>query len=114
MIVALSHFGNFSGMEYMQSSSTDVTRTRRRLPSRNATDLQSRASTSLSSPSRSTDRADEHYDDPELTSAAGPVHPVRHLSRQHTAGGIPFIDIANAYVVNCGAQFSGTPPDSGR
>lgn len=102
LIVALSRFGTFSGLEYMQSSSTDVNPNTPTFTFAHSTyasqyitfvaveqlDREGRTLTTLSGNQTST------YSQYGTCAANG------------ESGGIPFVDIANAYAVNCGAQFN--------
>jgi hypothetical protein len=107
MIVALSHFGSFTGIEYMQSSSTDT----------NANTPTFTFAGNATSPFNFTSKyitflAIEEFDrsenvrQPLNTTEQALVTQYDTCATTGTADGIPFIDIANAYVVNCGAQFS--------
>ena len=100
LIMALSRFGSFSGLEYMQSS---------------ATDINSNTPTFTFSGSNYTSQyitfvGVEEYDRAEsvtqtLNSAQGGlVTSYDTCPGASSGGGIPFVDIANAYAVNCGAQ----------
>jgi hypothetical protein len=107
MIIALSHFGNFSGLEYMQSSSTDTN------PN---TPTFTFFAANASAPFNFTSKYVAFVPVEEWDRAENPVRPPstaeQALYTQYGAcastgeTGIPFIDIANSYVVNCGAQFS--------
>ena len=101
LIMALSHFGQFSGLTYMLSSSTDI--------NPNSPTF-SFSSANYTSKYISFVGVEEFGRDPSTV-----VHPL--TSQQQTlisqydtcansgsSGGIPFIDIANKYAVNCGAQ----------
>lgn len=102
LIVALSRFGTFSGLEYMQSSKTDVS------PN---TPTFTFAHTTYSSP-YITFVAVEELDREARTLTTLSGNESSTYSQYGTcaatgeSGGIPFVDIANAYVVNCGAQFN--------
>lgn len=99
LIVALSHFGTFSGLEYMQSSATDQ--------NPNSPTFTFRAATYTSQYLSFV--AVEEYD-----RSGSVVQPLttdqQSLITQYDtcpsggSGGIPFIDIANKYAINCGAQ----------
>jgi Domain of unknown function (DUF929) len=102
LIIALSHFGNFSGLEYMQSSSTDYN------PN---TPTFTFANVAYVSP-YITFVAVEEFNRAGQTATtlgeneSGPFSSYGTCPATGEAGGIPFVDIANRYVVNCGAQFS--------
>ena len=103
MIVALSHFGTFTGLEYMLSSSTDVNAN---------TPTFTFAHANFTSNYISFVAVEEY-------GRAGTTDVRQTLTTAQTSlvsqydtcpasggtGGIPFIDIANQYAVNCGAQF---------
>jgi hypothetical protein len=102
LIIALSHFGSFSGLEYMQSSRTDTN------PNTPTFTFASATYTSqyiAFVPVEELNRAEQTVttltgNESSLFSQYG------MCAATGGSGGIPFIDIANAYVVNCGAQFS--------
>jgi len=102
LIVALSHFGNFSGLEYMQSSRTDADPNTPTFTFSNASYVSKYVSFV----------AVEETNREEQTITALNGNESVLFSQYGTctadgeSGGIPFVDIANAYVVNCGAQFS--------
>jgi hypothetical protein len=102
LILALSHFGSFSGLEYMQSSSTDTN------PN---TPTFTFASATYTSPYISFVPVEE-LNRAGQTIATLTANESSLFSQYGMcaatggSGGIPFIDIANAYMVNCGAQFS--------
>jgi len=101
MIVALSHFGNFSGLEYMQSSSTDVNANTPTFTFRNATFTSSYIEfVSVEEYNRATSTVQP------LTSSQQSLYSQYGSCPSTGSSGIPFIDIANSYVVDCGAQFS--------
>jgi hypothetical protein len=102
LIIALSHFGSFSGLEYMQSSSTDTNPNTPTFMFANATytspyitfvpvEELNRAGQTVATPTSNESSLFSQYG---MCAANG------------ESGGIPFVDIANTYVVNCGAQFS--------
>jgi len=102
LIIALSHFGSFSGLEYMQSSSTDTNPNTPTFTFANAT-YNSPYITFV--PVEELNRADQPV--ATLTSNESSLFSQYGMCAANgESGGIPFIDIANAYVVNCGAQFS--------
>ncbi|MDA4114033.1 MAG: DUF929 domain-containing protein [Thaumarchaeota archaeon] len=90
MIVALSRFGNFSGIEYMQSSATDVNPNTPTFTFEKA---------NFTSP-YITFVAVEEYN---RSSESVIWHPLttaeQTLVSTYSTGGIPFIDIGNSYVV---------------
>jgi len=99
LIMALSRFGNFTGLQYMESSSTDVNSNS---PTFTFT------SASYSSP-YFTFVGVEEYNRAEavvnpLTSAENDLVSSYDVCPSGGSGGIPFVDIANKYAVNCGAQ----------
>ena len=104
LVVALSHFGTFTGLEYMLSSSSDIYPNTPTFTFRNAVytsnyitfvaveEFGRGGQTDLVQPLTS--------DQQSLVSQFGicPTSPQQ-------APGIPFVDIANKYAVNCGAQY---------
>ncbi len=106
IVVALSQFGTFSGLEYMQSSSTDVN--------------PNTPTFTFNGPSFSYASKDvvfvpvEEYNRSEaviqnLTTQQSSLvsqYDVCSSSSTESSGGIPFVDIANLYGVTCGAQSS--------
>lgn len=107
LIIALSHFGNFSGIEYMQSSSTDTN------PNTPTFTFAGNATV----PFRYTSNYITFFPIEQFGRAGDTdiIHPLttdeQNLVTQYDTcssgnGGIPFVDIANQYAVNCGAQFS--------
>lgn len=101
IIVALSHFGTFSGVEYMQSSSTDVNPNTPTFTFVNAT-FTSDYITFIPV---------EHWDRNTQTlvtynSSESSIYNQYGTCPSNNQQGIPFVDIANQYVVNCGAQFA--------
>ncbi len=106
IIVALSQFGTFNGLEYMQSSSTDVN--------------PNTPTFTFNGPSFSYTSKDlvfvpvEEYNRSEaviqnLTTQQSSLlsqYDVCSSSSTESSGGIPFVDIANIYGVTCGAQSS--------
>jgi hypothetical protein len=102
LVLALSHFGTFGGLEYMQSSRTDVNANTPTFTFASAT-YTSQYITFVAV--EETNRAQQTLktltgNEPSLYSQYGTC------AATGERGGIPFVDIANAYVVNCGAQFS--------
>jgi Domain of unknown function (DUF929) len=90
MIVALSRFGNFTGIEYMQSSATDVNPNSPTFTFQNAT-YTSNYITFV--PVEEYNRSSETVVWHTLTTAQ------QTLVTSYSTGGIPFIDIGNSYVV---------------
>jgi hypothetical protein len=102
LILALSHFGTFSGLEYMQSSRTDTDPNTPTFTFANAT-YTSQYITFV--PVEEFNRVGQTV----ATLSAGESSLYSQYgtcASSGGSGGIPFIDIANAYFVNCGAQFS--------
>ncbi len=102
LIIALSHFGNFSGLEYMQSSSTDVNPNTPTFTFANATFTSKYI---VFTPIEEINRAETTVTTLDSTQSSL-YSQYGTCASTGTGGGIPFVDIANAYVVNCGAQFS--------
>jgi len=100
LIMALSRFGNFSGLEYMLSSSTDVNAN---------TPTFTFSSASYTSQYIAFLGIEEFNRD---TSTITTLNSEQSSLIQNydtcpgasSGGGIPFVDIANMYAVNCGAQ----------
>jgi Domain of unknown function (DUF929) len=100
LVVALSRFGQFSGLEYMLSSSTDVNANSPTFTFSNISYVSNYIAFV----------AVEKYD------RTGSVRQALTTGQQaimtqydvclanNQSGGIPFVDIGNAYAVNCGAQ----------
>lgn len=111
LIIALSRFGNFSGLEYMQSSSTDVNPNTPTFTFVNANytskyiefvpiEWYNRATMTLTTLDSTQSSLFSQYDVCAADTEGG--------------NGYPFVDIANQYAVNCGAQFvagTGDPVD---
>ncbi len=101
LVIALERFGNFSGLEYMLSSATD---THPNSPTFTF------SSSSYTSDYVAFTGVEEFGQDPNtvvqpLTSnQQSLVSAYDTCSATGSGGGIPFVDIANAYAVNCGAQ----------
>lgn len=104
LIIALSRFGNFSGLQYMLSSSTDVNRnsptftfTHANYTSNYVTFVAveewGRTGNVIQTPTTEQSSLMAQYD--TCASASPP-----------SSGSIPFVDIANQYALNCGAQFN--------
>ena len=101
LIMALSHFGTFKGIYYMQSSSTDVNPNTPTFTFINSTytskyiafvpvEEYNRAKASLTNLTTTQSNLFTQYDVCAADSSA--------------SDGFPFVDIANTYAVNCGAQ----------
>lgn len=104
MIVALSHFGTFSGVEYWQSSATDLNAMTPTFTFANAT-FTSGYITFV--PVEEFGQGGTSDVRQQLTSQQTTlISQYDTCAATGSSGGIPFIDIANAYAVNCGAQFS--------
>ena len=101
LIMALSRFGQFSGLTYMLSSSTDV--------NANSPTF-SFSSANYTSKYIAFVGVEEYGRDPSVlvqpltTQQQSLVSQYDTCSANGQSGGIPFIDIANKYVINCGAQ----------
>ncbi|MDG6942769.1 MAG: DUF929 family protein [Nitrososphaerota archaeon] len=103
IIVALSHFGKFTGLEYMLSSSTDVNPNTPTFTFAHANYTSGYISFVAVEEYGRAGTSDVRQ---TLTSAqTSLVAQYDTCSATGTTGGIPFIDIANQYAVNCGAQF---------
>jgi Domain of unknown function (DUF929) len=102
IVIALSRFGQFSGLEYMLSSSTDIN------PNTPTFTFQKANYTS----SYISFVAVEEFDRSEAvrqaltTDQQTLVNQYGTCAATGTSGGIPFIDLGNKYAVNCGAQTS--------
>jgi hypothetical protein len=103
MIVALSHFGTFTGLEYMQSSATD---TNPNTPTFTFAGSNFNFTSKYIAfvPVEEWDRAENAVRPPSTAQQA--IYTQYGSCPSTGETGIPFVDIANAYVVNCGAQFS--------
>jgi Domain of unknown function (DUF929) len=102
MIIAFSKFGTFSGLQYMLSSATDVNANTPTFTFANAT----YASQYIAFvPVEEFGRAGPSDVRQPLTSEQqGLVSQYDTCAVSGQSGGIPFIDFANQYAVNCGAQ----------
>jgi len=102
LIIALSRFGQFSGIQYMQSSSTDVN------PNTPTFTFSGASYTS----NYITFLPVEEFDRTGAVRQALTSEQQSLLTQYDTcagtssSGGIPFVDIDNAFAVNCGAQFN--------
>ncbi len=101
LIIALSHFGSFSGLEYMQSSSGDINANTPTFTFSNSTYTSqyiaflpieefNRATSTITTLNSVETSLVSSYDSCGGSSSG--------------SGGIPFVDIANSWAVNCGAQ----------
>jgi hypothetical protein len=100
LIVALSHFGNFTGLEYMQSSPTDQN------PSTPTFTFSSATFTSpyiVFTPVEEFDRSGNTIQ-ALTTDQQNLVNTYDTCASTGQSGGIPFVDIGNQYAINCGAQ----------
>jgi len=101
LIMALSRFGQFSGLTYMLSSSTDI--------NPNSPTF-SFSSANYTSKHIAFVGVEEFGRDPSTvvqpltTQQQSLVTQYDTCAGSGSSGGIPFVDIANAYAVNCGAQ----------
>jgi len=102
MIVALSRFGNFSGVEYMVSSATDTPPSVPTFTFAHAT-YASNYITFV--PTEQYDRNNDPYQTP-------PGNESKIMQANDPQGSIPFIDFANQYV-QVGSQYSPPFPVSG-
>lgn len=102
IIIALSHFGQFTGVQYMQSSSTDVN------PNTPTFTFSSASYTSKYITFLPVEQFDRYGSirQPLTSDQQALVTKYDTCSGSSSSGGIPFIDIDNAYAVNCGAQFN--------
>jgi len=101
LIVALSRFGEFSGLTYMLSSSSDV--------NPNSPTFSFRSATYTSS--WITFVAVEEFGQDPNTVVQALTSDQQSVATQYdscastgSSGGIPFVDLGNSYAVNCGAQ----------
>jgi hypothetical protein len=102
MIVALSRFGEFTGIQYMQSSSTDVNPN---TPTFTFSDATYASKYVTFVPVEEFDRSGSIRQ--ALTSdQQALLTQYDTCSGSSSSGGIPFIDIGNSFAVNCGAQFN--------
>ena len=103
MVVALSHFGTFSGLQYMLSSSTDLNANTPTFTFAHANYTSSYITFVAVEEYGRSGSSDVRQ---ALTSAqTSLVSQYDTCAASGQTGGIPFIDIANQYAVNCGAQF---------
>lgn len=103
LIVALSRFGTFQGLQYMLSSSTDLNANTPTFTFASATYTSSYVAFT---PVEEFGRQGESQIIQPLTAAQQSlVSQFDTCASTGQAGGIPFVDIANKYAVNCGSQF---------
>jgi hypothetical protein len=102
MIVALDKFGNFTGIQYMESSATDI------FPSTPTFTFVSATYTSKYVTFVTVEQEDrsENALQTATTDETSLLTSYDNCATTGQDGGIPFIDFANAYVVNCGSQYS--------
>ena len=106
MIVALSHFGTFHGLELMLSG--DFPETNPDTPTFTFVNTTYVSNYISFVPVEEYDRSAAHNPLQTPTSAESALfsqYDICESSSPPESGGIPFIDIANQYAVNCGAQF---------
>jgi len=105
LLIALSHFGNFSGLQYMVSSSTDVNSNSPTFTFSNSTGFTYSSDYVAFVPVEEFDRSGNQI----VTLTADQKNLVTLYDTCPSTGqngGIPFVDVANAYAVACGAQTS--------
>ncbi|HVC27738.1 MAG TPA: DUF929 family protein [Nitrososphaerales archaeon] len=95
MIVALDKFGNFTGIQYMQSSATDT------LPSTPTFTFVNANYTSKYISFVTIEQQDRNYNALQTATAAE----TSLLNTYDPSGGIPFVDFANSYVITA-VQYS--------
>ncbi len=95
MIVALDKFGNFTGIQYMESSATDT------LPSTPTFTFVNAVYTSKYISFVTIEQEDRNYNALQTATAAE----TSLLNTYDPSGGIPFVDFANSYVITA-VQFS--------
>ncbi len=103
LIVALSRFGTFQGLEYMLSSSTDLNANTPTFTFANATYTSSYVT--FVPVEKFGRQGQQQVIQPLTSEQQSLVSQFDVCSTNNQAGGIPFVDIANQYAVNCGAQF---------
>lgn len=104
LIVALSHFGTFQGLEYMMSSSTDINPD---TPTFTFSNVTYASSYIAFVPVEEFGRQGQTQVIQTLTSEQQSlVSQYDTCAATGQSGGIPFVDIANQYAVSCGAQFT--------
>jgi thiol-disulfide isomerase/thioredoxin len=102
LIIALSRFGNFSGLQYMLSSSTDVNKNSPTFTFTNANYTSKYVSFVAV---EEWDRSGNVIQTP-TTEQSSLMAQYDTCASTGRSGSIPFLDIANQYVLNCGAQFN--------
>jgi thiol-disulfide isomerase/thioredoxin len=102
MIVALDKFGNFTGIQYMESDPTDI------YPSTPTYTFVSATYTSKYITFVTVEQEDRSENPLQTATTAETSLLTSYDDCASTGqdGGIPFVDFANAYVVNCGSQYS--------
>jgi hypothetical protein len=102
MIVALDKFGNFTGIQYMESTSTDI------FPSTPTFTFVGATYTSSYITFVTVEQADRNDNplQPATTDETSLLTSYDTCATTKASGGIPFIDFANVYAVNCGSQYS--------
>lgn len=103
LIVALSRFGTFSGLQYMLSSSTDINANTPTFTFANATYTSSYIIFVGVEEFGRGGTGDVRQ--PLTTTQSSLVAQYDTCASTGQNGGIPFVDIANQYAVNCGSQF---------
>jgi len=101
MIVALDKFGNFTGIEYMQSSGTDVFANTPTFTFVNA----NYTSKYISFVSVEQEDREENPLQTATTQETTLLNEYDTCPSSGTTGGIPFIDFAGSYVVSCGSEY---------
>jgi uncharacterized protein DUF929 len=102
MIMALSRFGEFTGIQYMESSSTDVNPN---TPTFTFSGASYSSNYITFVPVEEFDRSGS-IRQALTTDQQSLLTQYDTCSGSSSSGGIPFIDIGNAFAVNCGAQFN--------
>lgn len=103
IVIALSHFGTFKGLEYMLSSSTDINPNTPTFTFRNVTYTSNYiAFVAVEEFGRS---GSGDVVQPLTADQSTTVSKYDTCAATNQNGGIPFLDIANSYAVNCGSQF---------
>ncbi|MDG6901689.1 MAG: DUF929 family protein [Nitrososphaerota archaeon] len=103
LVVALSHFGSFQGLEYMMSSSTDVNPD---TPTFTFSNVTYKSNYITFVPVEEFGRQGQSQVIQALTSEQQALIAQYDTCSSGQNGGIPFVDIGNQYAVNCGAQFT--------
>ena len=105
IIVALSHFGTFSGLQYMLSSSTDLNANTPTFTFANVTYTSSYITFVAVEEYGRAGQSDVRQTLTAAQTSLVSQYDTCSASATQSTGGIPFVDIANQYAVNCGAQF---------